>query len=225
MGKRRLLLLTSGCLDVLTAKTAVTLLRYCPDEVVAVLDAERAGFEWIDCSDADRSVLSLLRHDGAGDTVAAVFNFTPVPRDDERVGVPWGGTWIVRVDTDAPCAGLESALAWLPDADGEYSEARGRRVRDGASSVNFLAANFIRAFGDDQYYPDTLCPPANKNWYITRLKTARQYGMNASKGCVETLPQEYIEAADEGHSLAKPMNLMYVGSATLAFAERHLLED
>jgi dipeptidyl aminopeptidase/acylaminoacyl peptidase len=35
----------------------------------------------------------------------------------------------------------------------------------------------------------------------------------------------YIEAANEGHSLAKPMNLMYVGSAALAFNERHLLGE
>lgn len=43
MPNRRMLILTSGCLDVFTAKTAVMLLRYCPDEVVAVLDAEHVG--------------------------------------------------------------------------------------------------------------------------------------------------------------------------------------
>lgn len=56
---------------------------------------------------------------------------------------------------------------------------------------------FVRAFGENQYYPETLCPPADKEWFLSRLKRARQYGMNAAKGCVETLPQEYIEAADE----------------------------
>lgn len=56
---------------------------------------------------------------------------------------------------------------------------------------------FVRAFGENQYYPDTLCPPADKEWYLPRLRRARQYGMNAAKGCVETLPQAYIEAADE----------------------------
>jgi dipeptidyl aminopeptidase/acylaminoacyl peptidase len=35
----------------------------------------------------------------------------------------------------------------------------------------------------------------------------------------------YVEAANEGHSLAKPMNLMYVGSAAVAFTERFLLDD
>jgi beta-galactosidase/beta-glucuronidase len=56
---------------------------------------------------------------------------------------------------------------------------------------------FLRCFGDDHYYPDTLCPPADVNWYRPRLATARQYGMNATKGCVEVMPQEYLEACDE----------------------------
>ena len=56
---------------------------------------------------------------------------------------------------------------------------------------------FLRCFGDDHYYPDTLCPPADVEWYRSRLETARRYGMNAMKGCVESTPQEYIEACDE----------------------------
>jgi hypothetical protein len=56
---------------------------------------------------------------------------------------------------------------------------------------------FWRCFGDDQLYLETLCPPADKQWYLHRLKRARAYGMNGVKGCVETIPQDYIEAADE----------------------------
>ncbi len=41
--KRRMCILTDGYLDVFSAKTAVGLLRYCPDEVVAVLDRAHAG--------------------------------------------------------------------------------------------------------------------------------------------------------------------------------------
>ena len=43
MAKRRICLLTDGRLDIFTAKTAVGLLRYCPDEVVAILDRSHAG--------------------------------------------------------------------------------------------------------------------------------------------------------------------------------------
>jgi len=56
---------------------------------------------------------------------------------------------------------------------------------------------FWRCFGDDQLYLETLCPPADKGWYLPRLKRAWEYGMNGVKGCVETIPQDYIEAADE----------------------------
>jgi uncharacterized NAD-dependent epimerase/dehydratase family protein len=40
---RRMLVVTDGYLDLFAAKTAVGLLRYCPEEVVAVLDRQHAG--------------------------------------------------------------------------------------------------------------------------------------------------------------------------------------
>lgn len=55
----------------------------------------------------------------------------------------------------------------------------------------------MRLFGDDHLYPDTLCPPADKDWYLPRLRLARSYGMNGVKSCVDVLPEEYMEAADE----------------------------
>lgn len=55
----------------------------------------------------------------------------------------------------------------------------------------------LRLYGDNHIHPDTLCPPAKKEWYTPRLKRARSYGMNGVKGCVETIPTAYIEAADE----------------------------
>ncbi|MCC6738261.1 MAG: 1,4-alpha-glucan branching protein GlgB [Planctomycetia bacterium] len=66
------------------------------------LDAEPAGFEWIDCDDAPQSVVSLLRHGRAGTKdVAVVLNFTPVPRHGYRVGVPSPGFWREILNTDA----------------------------------------------------------------------------------------------------------------------------
>ncbi len=55
----------------------------------------------------------------------------------------------------------------------------------------------LRFFGDDHLYPDTLCPPADRDWYLPRLKLARSYGMNGVKSCVDILPEEYLQAADE----------------------------
>ncbi|MFT7234630.1 MAG: 1,4-alpha-glucan branching enzyme [Methylophagaceae bacterium] len=45
------------------------------------------GFEWLDCSDREQSILSYIRKDGAH-YVIAIFNFTPVPRENYRIGVP-----------------------------------------------------------------------------------------------------------------------------------------
>ena len=56
----------------------------------------------------------------------------------------------VRVDTDARVDGIESALQWMPEAP-RYADAlsAGSNGRAGARSVNFLAANLIRALGRD----------------------------------------------------------------------------
>jgi beta-galactosidase len=56
---------------------------------------------------------------------------------------------------------------------------------------------YLRCFGDDQLYLDTLAPPADVNWYLPRLKRAREYGLNAAKSCEEIFSQDYLEAADE----------------------------
>jgi 1,4-alpha-glucan branching enzyme len=67
------------------------------------LDCDRGGFEWMDCTDQDQSVVSFLRI-GANpdDAVLFVFNFTPVPHHNYRVGVPWAGAWREILNTDAP---------------------------------------------------------------------------------------------------------------------------
>jgi 1,4-alpha-glucan branching enzyme len=65
-------------------------------------DFEPAGFEWIDLTDADTSVLSFLRSARDPDEVVlAVCNFTPVPRRGYRVGVPRAGYYAELVNTDA----------------------------------------------------------------------------------------------------------------------------
>ncbi len=65
-------------------------------------DCDSHGFEWIDCHDADSSVVSLLRRSGSSDHyVIAACNFTPVPREAYRIGVPTGGLWRERLNSDA----------------------------------------------------------------------------------------------------------------------------
>ena len=66
------------------------------------LDCEGAGFEWIDAHDAERSLLSWVRRDGAGAMVLVVSNMTPVPREAMTLGVPEGaGAWREVLNTDS----------------------------------------------------------------------------------------------------------------------------
>jgi 1,4-alpha-glucan branching enzyme len=70
------------------------------------MDCDPAGFEWMDCTDYQRSVVSFLRHGRRrGDTLLIVCNFTPVPRQNYRVGVPQGGYWRETLNSDAPLYG------------------------------------------------------------------------------------------------------------------------
>jgi len=67
------------------------------------LDFDPAGFEWVDCNDAEQSVLTFLRKGrSTGDIMLVVCNFTPVPRHNYRVGVPRGGFWREVLNSDAP---------------------------------------------------------------------------------------------------------------------------
>ncbi|MEA3276208.1 MAG: 1,4-alpha-glucan branching protein GlgB [Pseudomonadota bacterium] len=70
------------------------------------LEFEGEGFEWIDCHDSSQSVLSYLRKDRSGKAVvAAVFNFTPIPRNNYRIGVPFSGIYREAVNSDADIYG------------------------------------------------------------------------------------------------------------------------
>jgi 1,4-alpha-glucan branching enzyme len=65
-------------------------------------DNDPRGFEWVDCNDAPRSIISVLRKGKDGDgPVLIVCNFTPVPRLEYMVGVPEGGYWKELLNSDA----------------------------------------------------------------------------------------------------------------------------
>ncbi len=66
------------------------------------LDTDPAGFEWIDCCDWEGSTISLLRKaKDAEDCIVFACNFTPVPRQNYRMGVPQGGYWEEILNSDA----------------------------------------------------------------------------------------------------------------------------
>ncbi len=77
---------------------------YREDDALWAWDVEPRGFTWIDCNDTSQSVLSFLRTGPSGQLVC-VFNLTPVPRHDYRIGVPRGGRYRELINTDAEVYG------------------------------------------------------------------------------------------------------------------------
>jgi len=66
------------------------------------LDCDPAGFEWVDCNDADQSLISLIRRGrSTDDLILVACNFTPIPRDNYQLGVPRDGLWREVLNSDA----------------------------------------------------------------------------------------------------------------------------
>jgi 1,4-alpha-glucan branching enzyme len=65
-------------------------------------DFLKDGFEWIDLHDSEQSTLTFLRKHTEGDEVVLVTcNFTPIVRNNYRIGVPKKGFWREICNSDA----------------------------------------------------------------------------------------------------------------------------
>ncbi len=65
------------------------------------LDFSHEGFDWVDCNNADQSVLIFRRIARDGRYVIVLLNFTPVPRVAYRVGVPHKGGYREIFNSDS----------------------------------------------------------------------------------------------------------------------------
>ena len=68
-------------------------------------DTDPAGFDWIDANDAGDNVFSFLRYGADGSVLACVANFSGVPHEGYRVGLPRAGRWDEVLNTDAEVYG------------------------------------------------------------------------------------------------------------------------
>ena len=65
------------------------------------LDSSHEGFEWINADDGDRSIFSFFRKSKDGkNRMLFVINFTPVAREDYRVGVPERKTYKLVLNSE-----------------------------------------------------------------------------------------------------------------------------
>jgi hypothetical protein len=104
----------------------------------------------------------------------------------------------VRVDTEAACAGLEKALQWIPGPGGEFKAAWGQGANPRRKSINYLAANFIRAFGSDSWY---------EAWSAVSLAELRRMRFNTVGNW-----SDWQIARKAGFPYVRPMRLTYSGT-------------
>jgi len=90
-------------------------------------DHEPAGFQWLEADDAANSTYAFLRWSADGrQVVACIANFTPVPREGFRVGLPWGGEWEVILDSNATWFGGSGfggvRSVWAADGEPQHGQ-------------------------------------------------------------------------------------------------------
>ena len=79
---------------------------YAAERTLHEVDFDPHGFQWIDCNDNENSVISLIRRSRDGsEFVVALLNFTPVPRDGYRIGVPAAGAYTELLNSDSEVYG------------------------------------------------------------------------------------------------------------------------
>ena len=89
-------------------------------------DFSGAGCEWIDHDDSRRSILSFVRKARDGSMMLVVCNFAPVVHQAFRVGVPAGGEWKERLNTDSRHYGGSNVGTPLGAATAEAVGSHGR---------------------------------------------------------------------------------------------------
>ena len=63
-------------------------------------DSDWDGFQWIDCDDRDRSIVTFRRLSRSGKELVVICNFCPVVRERYRVGLPKAGWYVPVLNTD-----------------------------------------------------------------------------------------------------------------------------
>ena len=75
---------------------------YWKEKALYKRDSDPSGFQWLDFSDLDNTVLSFVRWAGAeARPVVCVYNLTPIPRRAYRIGVPFAGRYEEILNTDS----------------------------------------------------------------------------------------------------------------------------
>jgi 1,4-alpha-glucan branching enzyme len=74
---------------------------YASEPALYEIDFSWDGFEWVDFHDTEQCVASFIRKSKNGDIILCAYNFTPVARENYRIGVPRDGFWKELLNSDA----------------------------------------------------------------------------------------------------------------------------
>ncbi len=81
-------------------------LLYKNEPAMYELDFDLNGFEWIDFSDSEKSIISFIRKSSTTNGIILVIcNLTPIPYQNYRIGVPVAGKWFEILNSDAKVYG------------------------------------------------------------------------------------------------------------------------
>ncbi len=81
-------------------------LLYKNEPAIYELDFDLNGFEWIDFSDSEKSIISFIRKSSTTNGIILVIcNLTPIPYQNYRIGVPVAGKWFEILNSDAKVYG------------------------------------------------------------------------------------------------------------------------
>jgi 1,4-alpha-glucan branching enzyme len=109
-------------------------------------DPDPEGFRWADHENAEQSVFAFLRRDPTAPDrppLICVFNATPVPRDNYRIGVERPGNYHALIDTDAARfggSGYSTATQWIADGGPWHGFPHSLRLDLPPLSAVFLSA-------------------------------------------------------------------------------------
>jgi 1,4-alpha-glucan branching enzyme len=74
---------------------------YRKEKALWELDHEHSGFRWIEADDYEQSVISFIRNsENEAQQLVIILNFTPIPRDKYRIGVPGPGEYELLLNSD-----------------------------------------------------------------------------------------------------------------------------
>jgi 1,4-alpha-glucan branching enzyme len=99
--------------------------RYAESAAMWSQDTDPNGFAWVDANDASGNVFSFVRYGSDGSAMACIANFSAVPHENYRVGLPRPGRWAEVLNTDAEHYG-GSGVGNLGGVDAQSQEWHGQ---------------------------------------------------------------------------------------------------